>query len=101
MEFVIASNGNIMSGDFAGEIKVWEEISWKCIASVQGHSSTIWKLISLNDEFIASSSRDRIIKIWNGDNVRVICILEGHQNDVIRMTLINKSTFASSSGMDQ
>ena len=58
----------LFSSGYDDSIKVWKEINdeWVCIATMQGHSSTVWGLAINAESSIISCSDDRSIILWDG-----------------------------------
>ena len=60
------------SGSFDYTIKIWEIDTWKCVATLTGHESNVFGVITIkgNDrkQIIASCSNDKTIKLWEKDN---------------------------------
>ena len=60
------------SGSFDYTIKIWEIDTWKCVATLTGHESNVFGVITIkgNDrkQIIASCSNDKSIKLWEKDN---------------------------------
>ena len=62
-----------------------------------GHSSTIFSLINLFDETIASSSQDKGIKIWDRKTNKCIKSLTDHSGIVYSLIKINDESLESGS----
>jgi WD40 repeat protein len=45
------------------KIKVWQD--QQCISTIDAHSSTINKILSIERDYLISASRDRNIRLWH------------------------------------
>lgn len=76
----------LMTGSKDKTIKVWDISKNLCIATLKDHTSSIFRLISLQQgKYVASASADESIKIWDvSDPTAIQCIktLTGHDSFV-------------------
>ena len=65
----VAIQGNlIVSGSWDKTVKVWEynENEWKCVETLEGHSSSVTAVaISADGKRIVSGSEDNTAKVWD------------------------------------
>jgi WD40 repeat protein len=61
-------DNSLFSSGYDDSIKVWKEVNddWICVATLQGHSSTVWGLATNVNSSIISCSDDRSIILWEG-----------------------------------
>ncbi|RNA02788.1 serine threonine kinase [Brachionus plicatilis] len=69
----------------------------KCITTLKGHINSVWCLLSIDQNTIASGSKDKTIKIWNIRYSEYIKTLKGHTDCVRCLLSINQNTLASGS----
>ena len=68
------------------KIKIWSLDSFKCLHTLQGHSSYIRKIIVLQDQsLIASASYDQTIKIWEYSKQMCEKTLQAHTKPVMAL----------------
>jgi WD40 repeat protein len=64
-----------------GEVKVWDLSSGKALATLEGHSSTVWSVaFDTEGKRLASASYDKQVKVWDVVASKEIATLKGHAN---------------------
>jgi WD40 repeat protein len=58
-------NGDLVGGCLDTSIKIWNLKTGEIKRTLNGHNSTVFAVIMLNDGRLASSSADRTIRIWD------------------------------------
>ena len=93
---VVKINKNkIVCGSF-DKLKIWNVITGNCIKTLEGDSEFVMRLIKINENKIASCSRNnKTVKIW--DVISGICLktLEGHLTPVSCLVNISANLIAS------
>ena len=46
-------------------IKIWDVITGNCLKTLKGHSDWVNFLVKINENTIASASKDKTIRIWD------------------------------------
>lgn len=62
-----------------------------------GHLKTIFAILKISSEFIATASDDGTVKIWNLKGQRCVATLKGHKAGVRSLTLLRNSNLVSAS----
>ena len=75
---ILLPNGQLASGSRDRLINIWDIESYKCIATLRGHSMSVWRLQLLESGELVSCSTDESIKIWDLNRFTCICTLIGH-----------------------
>ena len=81
-------------------ITVWDLISSKRAASLEGHTGLIQALIMTSDNTIISASKDKTIGIWSVYENRLLTRLQGHTAGVNALALSLDETLLISSSDD-
>jgi WD40 repeat protein len=64
-----------------GEVKVWDLSSGKVVATLEGHTSTVWSVaFDAEGKRLASASYDKQVKVWDVGSAKEIATLKGHAN---------------------
>ncbi len=80
-----------LSDHIPGEIKLWDVATGKAIATLTGHSSTVWSVsFSPDGKTLASVSQDRTVKLWDIMPNPEIATLKGHTGTVTSMSFDSK-----------
>lgn len=93
------------SGDLAlagaqnGEIRVWDLTSGERVATLEGHSNTVFSIkISPNGRFVVSGSGDNTVKIWDLNARKCLGTFEGHQSTVFSVAISPDGNLIASAG---
>ncbi len=95
--FVDTVSGRIITAGRDAHIAI-SSLDYEVIKRIPAHYQTIYKLISLGNQFV-TASLDKTIKVWNEDFSKVEQRIEfkhgGHNRSVNGVVLIDESSFAS------
>ena len=82
------------------DINIYDMNDGSLVASLQGHTASVFDLVQLSDDLLASSSNDATVRIWNLTTSANKFTLQGHTSDegVIGLKQISSDLLASSSG---
>jgi WD40 repeat protein len=83
------SNGNIYIYDINN--------NGSLITTLSRHLATVFDLVQISDDLLASSSSDDTIRIWNLTTNLTKFILQGHTSDVYGLKLVSSDILASGS----
>ncbi len=71
---------------------------YKCIKTLNGHKWPAYSITQLDNNIIASASRDKTIKLWDGNNsYNCILTLNGHSGGVYSVAQLSNNLIASGS----
>jgi WD40 repeat protein len=83
---------HIVSGSWAPDklVKVWSVSARKEVASVAGHTNSVWSVafspdgqhISPDGQHIISGSGEKLVKVWSVSGGKEVASLAGHTSDV-------------------
>ena len=60
-------------------MRVWDVATKECVATLEGHTSTVSAVCSLGDgSRIASGSDDKTVRVWDVATKECVATLEGH-----------------------
>lgn len=83
------------SGDWGGDICLWDIRSRKCVQSWKAHRDAVFRLAVLADGRLLSASWDSTLKIWDPDTGRCLATLEGHKGYVRALAVLWDGRWAS------
>jgi WD40 repeat protein len=69
-------DGRVATGGTDGRIKVWSGAGEE-LASIDGHTDWVWKIVRLTDRLMASASEDGSVKVWTTDTFEMVVCLNG------------------------
>ncbi len=92
--FYLAAGLNINAGS---GISIYNINTGGLISTLQGQKGTIFELILIGDELLASSSEDKTICIWDLKSNTLKLILYGHTSQVYGLKLVSSGILASGS----
>jgi WD40 repeat protein len=58
-------NDNIVSSDMEGSIEIRDCINFNLLSTLKEHTKSVFQIIELNNNFLASASEEKNIKIWD------------------------------------
>ena len=74
-------NGDLISRSDDKTIKIWNQKTKKCTATLRGHVRYVLSIIELkNGGIVASASWDKTIKLWDIRKKECIKTLTNHSN---------------------
>ena len=89
-KFIVVNKEFIYTGAKDNTIKKWIfDKKPKCTKTFRGHTNYITDLVEIDNQNIASSSKDRSIKVWDTSKGACLFTLEGHTRSINCM-LYNK-----------
>ncbi|RNA28306.1 vegetative incompatibility WD repeat [Brachionus plicatilis] len=93
----VLNNGDLASGTYYANIRIWN-IDYGCIVmTLSGHSNRIWSLAVLNNGYLASGSSDQTINIWDTNNGSLKMTLNGHTGTIRSLAALDNGDLASGS----
>ena len=88
---------NLASGSTDCTIRIWNlKNEGKELKIFIGHTSTVWTLVVLNNDNLASGSSDDCNLIWNMDGIKLREI-KGHNGCILKLIVLNDGTLVSGS----
>jgi F-box/WD-40 domain protein 7 len=111
IECFIINDGKLYSGSGDTTIKVWNCSNHSLIATLRGHTNTVYdlaihdgKLYSSGDENLGDENNEEqdpvadtpSIKVWNCSNHKLITTLRGHTDDVLCLTAHDGKLYSGS-----
>ena len=82
------------------KIMMWDLISNKCVATLEGHTKDIHCLETIGVKRFASGSQDNTIRIWDAKNFVCLKTLTGHPFGVFSLKSLPSNRLASGSDGD-
>jgi WD40 repeat protein len=89
-------NGLVASSSI--EINIWDVSTSQCLLSLKSFAATLFSVIELNSDKLASSCSDSSIMIWDTNQKKCVKILHGHTSWVHPIVQLNDLRLASGSG---
>ena len=77
------ANGRIVSGSNDTTLKVWDPVTFHCLATLQGHTDSVRTCCQLADGRIVSGSGDKTLKMWDPVTFQCLATLQGHDGSVL------------------
>ena len=94
----LLSNGyHLATGLGNGKIKIYDIKDGYLVLVLNGHLSSVFDLVMINSEIMASSSSDKTIRIWDLTKNETKYILYGHTYYVNGLKLISSDILVSGS----
>ena len=97
---LLLKNGYLASGSYDNMIRMWNLESGECVKALNGHFTTVNRLITLDSGEIVSCSYDNTIKIWDANDGRCVKTLVGHSHWVKSIQAVNGSNTLVSCSID-
>jgi WD40 repeat protein len=93
----LLSNGDVVSGDDGGKIKVWSRTTGIVRLNLTGHSDAVRALVTLQNDDIVSASFDGTVIVWDSTNGAVKMNFTGHSQFIYALTLLSNDDIVSGS----
>jgi len=91
------NNFHLAAGLSNGNINIYNINDGNLSSSLKGHTSTVYDLVQMNIDLLASSSDDKTVRIWNLTTNTSKFILTGHTSTVHSLKRITSDLLASAS----
>ena len=95
--FGFLKSNELIACALANNIQIWNLASNECIATLEGHSSSIICLEAIDQNRFASGSQDKAIKLWDAKNFVCLKTLRGHQYGVYSLKSLTSNRLSSGS----
>lgn len=98
-KLLVLRNGNLLSGDDKGKVKIWNTNSYSLIKTLSGHVSTVWSLAEFSNGNLASGDNGGELYIWNPttNTNPIIKIIKAHNSAVRSLAVLRNGNLASGS----
>jgi len=84
-----------------GQSGLWDASGGLPLATLHGHSSTVWGVaVSADGRLVASGGTDGTVRLWATDSGRPVWTLHGHTGGVFGVALSADGHLVASSGFD-
>ena len=93
----VLEGGRLASGSDDGTVKIWEQATGACVATLEEHEICVWSLAVLDGGRLASGSEDGTIKVWELATGACVATLEGHEDWVWSLAALEGGKLASGS----
>jgi WD40 repeat protein len=91
----------VASGGEDGTVQLWEASSGRPLATLSGHTGTVFDVaLSADSQLLASSSYDGMVKLWEASSGRLLATLQGHGGAVFGVALSADGQLVVSGGGD-
>ncbi|CAF1101933.1 unnamed protein product [Brachionus calyciflorus] len=97
IEFIFSNNFKYNLGEMFGLIKPQDNVQYKEIRKLVGHSSSIFCIKSIGQDKLLSGSSDKTIKLWDKNTGECLRTYHGHTNSIYTLCLVNYEKFLSGS----
>jgi WD40 repeat protein len=91
------SNGDIVSRDKSGIVKVWNPSTGLVSLNFTGHENGVRALAHLPNDEVVRGSDDRTIQVWDPSTGTVRLYLTGHAKQVSALTILSSGDIVSGS----
>ena len=88
----------IVSGSYDISIKIWDVITGNCLKTLEGHVSSVLRLLKINEGQFLSCCY--CIKLWDSKSGICLKTLEWHNSWINYLILINQSSQIVSASSD-
>lgn len=78
----VLRDGQVISGDMCGGIKVWDVTMGQCTMAFTGHTEGITAFVVLSDGRVVSGSLDQTLKVWDVETWQCTMTLKGHTSGI-------------------
>jgi len=76
---VTADGRRVVSGSNDNSIRVWETETGKCLATLKGHSGSVYGVaVTADGRRVVSGSWDNTVRVWETETGECLAVLEGH-----------------------
>ena len=84
----------VVSASNDSTLKVWDVETGECVATLEGHSESVYGVAVLPDgRRVVSASGDNTLKVWDVATCKCVATLTGHTKRVRRGAPAFSSTF--------
>jgi WD40 repeat protein len=84
-----------------GTVKVWDPRTAQPVATLEGHTSTVWGVaLSADGRIVVSSGGDGTVRVWEARTGRPVATLEGHSGTVWSAGVSADGQLVASGGED-
>ncbi|KAG9071637.1 WD repeats region domain-containing protein [Linnemannia hyalina] len=93
---------SIVSGDFFGDLQLWEVTTMMPRIEWKGHSEDVNSVeFSPDGQWIVSGSDDKTVKVWSGDAATLVSVFTGHTDFITSVTFSPDGSLIASGSGDQ
>jgi WD40 repeat protein len=97
----LIATGGSWDGRHEHPIKIWNAKTGKLVATLKGHTSTVWCLAWTKDgKTLISGSADSSIRTWNTTNWQQIAVLDEHTDIVTAIAISPNGRILASASSD-
>jgi non-specific serine/threonine protein kinase len=91
----------VASGNFDGMVRLWEAAGGRLLATLQGHTGTVWGVaLSGDGQLVASGGFDGMAKLWDAPSGLLLATLRGHMRGVEDVALSRDGRLLASGSQD-
>lgn len=84
----------IVSGSWDSTVRVWK--NWECVATLAGHSHSVWSVLPIDEDRILSASADKTVCLWSISSPKeALYVFEGANQAVRDLVLVSDTAFVS------
>ena len=108
------SRGVILTGSGDKSVKIWSLFDYSCLRTLEGHTSSVLKVVWLRTEpqdssgpnrrkaraTLASAGGDGLVKVWDASTGDCLCTLDNHTDRIWALTSDPKQGYLVSAGGD-
>lgn len=91
----------IASGSADKTIRVWNSSTYKCEATLTGHTGSVLSMAQISESLLATGSLDKTIRVWNVDRGRCELVMPGHLSSVSGLAVLDDPTRFASCSYDE
>ena len=79
-------------------VRIWDLASKSCVAVLNGHTSIINAVSTIDESTVVSGSFDHTVRVWDLGSKSCVAVLSGNDREVNSIAKLNETTMISSSG---
>lgn len=84
----------IVSGSWDSTVRVWK--NWECVATLAGHSHSVWSVLPIDEDRILSASADKTVCLWSISSPKEpLYVFEGATQAVRDIARVSDTAFVS------
>ena len=84
----------IVSGSWDSTVRVWK--NWECVATLAGHSHSVWSVLPIDEDRILSASADKTVCLWSISSPKEpLYVFEGATQAVRDILRVSDTAFVS------